>query len=90
MDPMQVMIEQKKAVKELEVMLFPYLAAGNPVALPFTDELYYTYDYGDDWCVRITCEETYTADENYDFMELERRMNEKTCLHNGRRTECHG
>lgn len=76
-EPIVVLYEQKNAVKELQEILFPYMSADNPIALPFADALYYIYDYGDDWCVKITCEDVYIANENYDFMELERRMNDK-------------
>lgn len=31
----------------------------NIAVLPVTDELIYNYDYGDDWRVRITCDEKY-------------------------------
>ena len=34
--------------------------------MPFVEELYYVYDYGDDWCVKITCLDAYTANEDYD------------------------
>lgn len=30
-----------------------------PKLIPNVSELYYHYDYGDDWCVKITCEEIY-------------------------------
>ena len=31
----------------------------SPLLFPFTDEVMYFYDYGDDWIVRITCQKTY-------------------------------
>ena len=47
---------------------------GNPGVIPFADELFYNYDYGDDWCIRITCEDAYTAIEKDDhakhFVEI--------------------
>ena len=57
---------QKKMVKELECILEPIIFQTNTRVLPFIDELYYIYDYGDDWCIKITCEEAYTANSNYD------------------------
>lgn len=66
-DPEEVVREQRESVRELEWSLDPYLSSGNAKVLPFIDELYYIYDYGDDWCVKITCEDAYTANANYDL-----------------------
>ncbi|MCR5650066.1 MAG: hypothetical protein K6F86_02655 [Lachnospiraceae bacterium] len=70
-DPAEVVSKQREIVRGLEWSLEPYLSSGNAKVLPFIDELYYIYDYGDDWCVRITCEDAYTANANYDpsFMD---------------------
>ncbi len=65
-DPAEVLREQRETVRELEKALDPYLSSGNARVLPFIDELYYIYDHGDDWCVKITCENAYTANDNYD------------------------
>lgn len=70
MNPEEVIRDQEMAIEELEEMLEPFLSPNNPVVIPFAEELYYIYDYGDDWCVRITCEDAYTASENYDQSNL--------------------
>ncbi|MCC8101191.1 MAG: plasmid pRiA4b ORF-3 family protein [Clostridiales bacterium] len=36
---------------------------------PYFDTLYYLYDYGDDWCVKITLEEIYHKTEDEDFVD---------------------
>lgn len=36
---------------------------------PYFDTLYYLYDYGDDWCVKITLEEIYHKTEDGDFVD---------------------
>lgn len=36
---------------------------------PFFDTLYYLYDYGDDWCVKITVEEIYHKTEDGTFTD---------------------
>lgn len=39
-----------------------------PKLIPNVSELIYNYDYGDNWCVKITCEETY---DRIDYMNFE-------------------
>ena len=41
-----------------------FLEGGNIPVLPVTDLLRYSYDYGDDWNVKITAEAEYTAKED--------------------------
>ena len=66
-DPLVIMNEMKEDIHELEKMLKPILTGSNPGVIPLAEELFYNYDYGDNWIVRITCTEAYTADENYDI-----------------------
>lgn len=73
MSPIEVIKEQKKMIRELEQMLKPHLN-NHPGVMPFVDEIYYCYDYGDDWCVKITCVDAYTADGNYDFNFMKKHM----------------
>lgn len=40
-----------------------YLESYNIPVLPVTEQLLYSYDYGDNWKVLITCEDTYYLDE---------------------------
>jgi len=65
-DPVDVLHEMREAIYGLEEILEGFLSAGNPGVIPFADELFYNYDYGDDWCIRITCEDAYTAIEKDD------------------------
>ncbi|MDO4962221.1 MAG: hypothetical protein Q4E57_10315 [Eubacteriales bacterium] len=76
MEPELVIHEQKKIVKRIEKDVEPFLGNGNPVIIPFVSELFYNYDYGDDWYVRITCLDAYTANENYDSNYVQRHIDE--------------
>lgn len=58
-------IEQR--IFELESVLIPEMAEGNPQVVPFVDKIYYRYDFGDDWTVRITCTDAYMSDQNFDW-----------------------
>ena len=66
MEPEEILEEEKSVVKELEEMLCAIMADSSPKTLPFAEELFYSYDYGDDWRVRITCVDAYMANDNYD------------------------
>lgn len=72
-DPKKVMEEQGEMVNRLEMYLDDYLSGGNPEVIPFAEELYYNYDYGDDWYVRITCMESYRAVDRFgnEFIDSE-------------------
>lgn len=76
-NPYEVIEEQQKIVQELEELLEPNLSQGNPGVFPFADELYYSYDYGDDWRVKITCLDAYIANDNYDIGYTESFRNEE-------------
>ena len=41
-----------------------YLESMDIPVKPVTDQLIYSYDYGDNWKVLITCEDTYHSEEN--------------------------
>ncbi len=62
-DPEEVISEMWMVEDDLEYMLESFLAEGNPRLIPFAKELFYNYDYGDDWCVKITCVDAYTSDD---------------------------
>lgn len=70
-DPKKVMEEQGEMVNHLEMYLDDYMSGGNPEVIPFAEELYYNYDYGDDWCVKITCLDSYKAVDRFgnDFID---------------------
>lgn len=72
-DPKKVLEEQGEMVNRLEMYLDDYLSGGNPEVIPFAEELYYNYDYGDDWYVRITCMESYRAVDRFgnEFIDSE-------------------
>jgi len=70
-DPLKVLEEQGEMVNRLEMYLDDYMSGGNPEVIPFAEELYYNYDYGDDWCVRIICLDSYKAVDRFgnDFID---------------------
>jgi len=70
-DPRKVLEEQGEMVNHLEMYLDDYMSGGNPEVIPFAEELYYNYDYGDDWCVRITCLDSYMTEDRFgsDFID---------------------
>ena len=51
--------EADEAIPEWEDEVFNILDAYNPSIAPFLNQLYYMYDFGDDWCIRITCEKRF-------------------------------
>lgn len=51
--------EADEAIPEWEDEVFNILDAYNPSIAPFLNQLYYLYDFGDDWCIRITCEKRF-------------------------------
>ena len=40
-----------------------------PALIPFTHELMYQYDFGDGWCVRVTCTEGYYYNDSFDTVD---------------------
>lgn len=40
-----------------------------PSLIPFVHDMMYQYDFGDGWCVKITCKETYYYNDLYDIAE---------------------
>lgn len=66
-DPDKVLAEIKAAIPEWEKSVFDILNRYNPEVRPAFDTLYYLYDFGDDWCIRITCEKRYKRMSEFDF-----------------------
>lgn len=66
-DPEKVLAEIKEAIPEWETDVFRILNLYNPEVRPAFDTLYYLYDFGDDWCIRITCEKRYKRMNEFDF-----------------------
>ena len=58
--PEELQDEIDQEIRELEDHIGAAMHAFDPPAEPITDTLYYNYDYGDDWLIRITCREIYT------------------------------
>lgn len=63
----EVLKEADKAIDLYEANIFGFLNAYNPKIYPFTDKLYYRYDFGDDWCIKISCEKRYMRMDEWDF-----------------------
>ena len=62
--PEKIIEELNTRIKKLEHLLIPDIVDGNPQLVPFADCIYYNYDFGDDWTVKITCTEAYFDDQN--------------------------
>lgn len=65
--PEKIIEELNERIRMLERVLIPDIADGNPQPVPFADSIYYCYDFGDDWTVRITCTEAYFGDQDFDW-----------------------
>ena len=67
-NPAREMEKAEEKIRDMAYRLEPLMNALNPVLLPLTDTLYYNYDFGDDWLIRITCTDLYTRnDPSADF-----------------------
>lgn len=80
-----VIRDADEAIPAWEKDTFRILDAYNPVIYPFLNTLYYLYDFGDDWCIRITCEKRYKRMDEWDFPDkngyvVARTMNYKDGL----------
>lgn len=60
-------IENSKAINVMETRCKEILSALEPYVTPFTNELLYRYDFGDGWCVKITCQKAYYINDSWDF-----------------------
>ena len=63
----QIYLDNKKDIYLLEKDCREILSAFEPKILPLTDTLLYQYDYGDGWCVKITCLDGYYINDWWDF-----------------------
>ena len=61
------MRKAEEAIPIWEDEAFEILDAYNPEIYPFLNQLYYQYDFGDDWCIRITCEKHFSRMDECDF-----------------------
>ena len=62
----QINKEGNKTVHYMESNLKQIFSALEPQIIPLTDTLLYSYDYGDGWCVRVTCTEGYYINDSCD------------------------
>ena len=65
--PEQIIEELQGDIRSLEEILIEDMTDGNPKLVPFADSIYYNYDFGDDWTVKITCVDAYIPNQNYDW-----------------------
>lgn len=63
----EVLADANYAIPEWEKDVFQTLDKHNPKIYPFLDRIYYLYDFGDDWCIRISCEKRYKRMTEWDF-----------------------
>ena len=62
----QVYRDGIKKIHFMESDLKKIFSALEPQIAPLTNTLLYSYDYGDGWCVRITCTEGYYINDTWD------------------------
>ena len=65
MEPWMVVRAHQKEITMLEGVF--NRAYWTPAIKPYFDTIFYSYDYGDGWTVKITCEEIYDRKTNADF-----------------------
>ena len=63
----QIYVDNKKEIEYLESNCRKILSAFEPKILPLTDTLLYQYDFGDGWCVKITCLDGYYINDFWDY-----------------------
>ena len=81
----EAIADADEAIPVWEKDAFMILDHYNPKIYPFLDTLYYLYDFGDDWCIKITCEKRYKRMDEWDFPDkngyiIARTMNYKDGL----------
>ncbi len=54
---------KSEVIAVLESVIEGLLSIITPGISPLTDTLLYHYDYGDGWCVKVTCEDVHSFDE---------------------------
>ena len=62
-NPTRQMEKAEEKIRDLEYRLEPLMNALNPVLLPLTDTLFFNYDFGDDWLIRLTCTDVYCRND---------------------------
>lgn len=81
----EVLRDANEAIPAWAEDAFAILDDYNPKIYPFLDTLYYLYDFGDDWCIKITCEKRFKRMDEWDFPDkngyiIARTMNHKDGL----------
>lgn len=59
--------DNRKIIDYYQYVCNKLLSALEPRISPFTHSILYRYDLGDDWCVKVTCEEGYYINDGWDF-----------------------
>lgn len=62
-NPTSQMEKAGEKIRDLEYRLEPLMNALNPELLPLTDTLFFNYDFGDDWLIRLTCTDVYCRND---------------------------
>lgn len=62
-NPTRQMEKAEEKIRDLEYRLEPLMNALNPELLPLTDTLFFNYDFGDDWLIRLTCTDVYCRND---------------------------
>lgn len=63
----ELYLKNKKEIEYLESHCRQMLSVFEPKITPLTDSILYRYDYGDGWCVKVTCIEGYYINNYMDF-----------------------
>ena len=63
---MKVKEEAERAISSLQDYTIEILDEFNPKMRPFFDTIYYYYDFGDGWVIRITCEKRFRRVSEWD------------------------
>ena len=63
----ELYLKNKKEIEYLESHCRQMLSAFEPKIPPLTESVLYRYDYGDGWCVKVTCVEGYYINNYMDF-----------------------
>lgn len=63
----ELYLKNKKEIEYLESRCRQMLSAFEPKITPLTDSILYRYDFGDGWCVKVTCVEGYYINNYMDF-----------------------
>lgn len=75
-EPEVVEYYHRKLIRQLERVFSA--ASWKPQLTPYFDTIFYSYDYGDDWTVKITCEEIFSRSASAGSKETDPESNALT------------